>query len=251
MRSVFRVSIALMLLGVGVFISPPVGATAVPLQNGTADFSQNGTNFSAAASIDGSTADLNGWAVDPKETTPHTAVFETVTDTPVFVGGTLFTFTFDQFLARGLHELGRFRISITTDSRSNFADGLQTGGDVTANWIVLDPLTFTSANGATLTKQGDMSILASGTTPSTDTYTVTAATALTGITGIRIEVIPDASLPNGGSGRNSAPPPNGNFVLTEFLVDAVASPVPEPSTLSLVFGAALVGLFIRRRIARA
>lgn len=239
-----------LLLAVAITAARQANAAGVPLQNGTADFSQNNTNFSAAASIDGSTADLNGWAVDPQEGASHTAVFETQQPNVGFVGGTLFTFTLDQFLARGLHELGRFRISITTDDRSTFADGLQTGGDVTANWIVLDPITFISANGATLTKQPDMSILASGTTPSTDVYTITAATALTGITGIRIEAMTDPSLPANGPGRNTS---NGNFVLTEFLVDAVASPVPEPSSVAMfIVGATIVaGCFSRRRSVRA
>jgi hypothetical protein len=217
-------------------ISPLARAASVPLQNATADFSQ--TNFPVTAAIDGNTGDNNGWAVDPNEGVSHTAFFETVNNTG-FAGGTLFTFTLDQFLSRGLHELGRFRISITTDNRGSFS-----------TWTVLDPITFTSSGGATLTKQPDMSILASGTTPATDTYTVTASTALTGITGIRLEAMADPSLPHNGPGRN---PSNGNFVLTEFIVDAVASPVPEPSSVALFAAAAIIfaAQFIRRRNARA
>jgi hypothetical protein len=217
-------------------ISPLASATAVPLQNATADFSQ--TNFPVTAAIDGNTGDNNGWAVDPQEGVTHTAFFETVNNTG-FVGGTLFTFTLDQFLSRGLHEIGRFRISITTDNRGSFS-----------NWAVLDPISFTSSGGATLTKQPDMSILASGTTPATDIYTVTAATALIGITGIRLEVIADPSLPHNGPGRSTS---NGNFVLTEFIVDATASPVPEPSSIVLAAAAGVIfGLrVIRRRSVRA
>jgi hypothetical protein len=219
--------------------------TPVPLQNATADFSQ--TNFGVAASIDGSTADANGWAVDNMEGASHTAVYETQNDVG-FVGGTLFTFTLDQFLSRGSHEIGRLRLSITTDDRSTFADGLQTGGAVAANWIVLDPLTFVSSGGATLTKQPDKSILASGTTPTTDVYTVTAQTGLTGITGVRVEVLTDPSLPNNGPGRN---PSNGNFVLTEFTVGVTA--VPEPSSIALEIGVGIIfgARVIRRRILHA
>ncbi len=77
----------------------------------------------------------------------NTAVVETVTDLG-FVQGTVLTFTLEHLRNVG-HNLGRFRLSVTTDDRSLFADGLQSGGDVTANWIVLDPLTFSSSDWAT------------------------------------------------------------------------------------------------------
>jgi len=104
---------------------------------------------------------------------------------------------------------------VTTDDRSTFCNGLATGGNVTANWTVLDPIVFTSFNGTTLTKLSDHSILASGALPDTDVYTVKARTTLTGITGIRLEALTDPSLPNNGPGRQ---PLNGNFVLSEFTV---------------------------------
>src|SRR5205823_3657984 len=59
------------------------------------------------------------------------------------------------------------------------------------SWTVLDIAQATSAKGVTLTKQPDGSILASGSTPTTDTYTLTANTKLPKITGIRLEVLPD------------------------------------------------------------
>jgi hypothetical protein len=94
-------------------------------------------------------------------------------------------------------------------------------------WAVLDPATFKSKGGATLTKQPDGSILAGGKNPFPETYTVTANTNLTGITAIRLEVLADPSLPAKGPGRAN----NGNFVLNEFTVTAgqqadLAKPVP-------------------------
>src|SRR5207244_1714071 len=41
-----------------------------------------------------------------------------------------------------------------------------------ASWSALDPVSFTSAEGATLTKQPDLSLLAGGKRPDKDTYTV-------------------------------------------------------------------------------
>jgi hypothetical protein len=90
-------------------------------------------------------------------------------------------------------------------------------------WTVLDPATLKSAGGAVLTKQADKSVLASGKNPSPETYTVTANTNLTNITGIRLEVLSDPSLPAKGPGRAG----NGNFVLNEFTV--TAAPLNEPT----------------------
>jgi hypothetical protein len=86
-----------------------------------------------------------------------------------------------------------------------------------AAWTPLEVVSAASRGGAVLTKQPDGSLLASGKNPSPDTYTVTTKTALTGITAIRLEVLPDPSLPSKGPGRASA---NGNFVLNEFTLEA-------------------------------
>jgi hypothetical protein len=88
-------------------------------------------------------------------------------------------------------------------------------------WHPLDPLTFTSEGGATLTKQPDGSLLANGTRSDADTYTVTARTELQNVTAIRLEVLADDSLPLRGPGRSD----NGNLTLTEFKVLAGEAPV--------------------------
>src|SRR5207253_7935604 len=86
-----------------------------------------------------------------------------------------------------------------------------------AAWTVLEPASAKAAKGTVLTKQPDGSLLASGKNPALETYTVTADTPVTGITGIRLEVLPDPSLPSKGPGRAD----NGNFVLNEFRVTAM------------------------------
>jgi hypothetical protein len=83
-------------------------------------------------------------------------------------------------------------------------------------WAVLEPETFTSKGGAILKKLPDQSILASGKNPFPESYTLSAFTTLTGITGVRLEVLSDASLPSRGPGRAN----NGNFVLSEFKIGA-------------------------------
>jgi hypothetical protein len=119
-----------------------------------------------------------------------------------------------------------------------FADGLPAGGNVGDDsiWTVLTPLTAASALGATLTINPDNSVLASGVETLGDTYTVTADTALTGITGIRLRALADASLPADGPGRTAG---DGNFIVTNFAVSQAA--VPEPCTLALL-ASSLIGL---------
>jgi hypothetical protein len=198
---------------------------AIPLQNATATYSQ--ASFGGqpiGQAIDGSLGDHNGWAIYegptdccgaiPGNTNSQIAVFETASDISS-AGGASLTLTLQNSFYVGTHGLGRFRLSATTDARSTFADGLATGGDVTAAWTVLAPLSANSTNGTTLSILGDDSILAGGANPVTSTYTVTAHTPLVGITGFRLEVLADGSFSDSGPGRNS----NGNFVLTEFQVN--------------------------------
>jgi hypothetical protein len=245
LKNPIKVRYLFLIAGILMLAAGSSQAVPITLQNATATFSQ--AAFPVGASIDGSLAANDGWAIDPNEVN-QTAVWESSTDFG-FASGTLLTFTLVQ--TQGVqHTLGNFRLSATTDNRANFADGLSSGGDVTALWTVLLPQTAMSLNGATLTVQGDQSILASGTSPNIDIYTITAITNLVNITGIRLEAIENASLvtggPNGsGPGRQ---PSNGNFVLTEISLDATesATPVPEPATLSL-FSLGLLGFVALRR----
>ncbi len=77
---------------------------------------------------------------------------------------------------------------------------------------MLKPSSAVSEGGASLSIEADGSILATGKNPSPDVYSVTAGTKLTGITGIRLEVLDDPRLPAHGPGRAY----NGNFALNEF-----------------------------------
>jgi len=179
-----------------------------PLQNATATYSQGGWAVGGAVDTSLST----GWAVAGSNN--NTAAFET-TDNLGFAGGTELTFVMDQQYPDGQHAVGRFRISVTTDDRSQFCDGLANGGDVTANWTVLYPRLMSSAAGATLTRLPDGVNVVTGTLAK-DTYTVTAWTNLTNITGVRLETLYDPTDPvTPGPGRAG----NRNHVLTNFMLD--------------------------------
>lgn len=219
-------------------------SASIGLQNATATFSQtfNGLPFTIDQALDGIETGFNGWAIaeglvsqfsDP--THAQTAVFETTSNLTT-APGTPITFTLKQLFG-GTQLIGSFRLSATTDSRATFADGQVSGGDVTANWTVLTPFSALSSDGGVLNVLGDGAILASGAMPASTTYTISALTNLQNITGFRLEVLEDASLPKEGPGLQAT---YGNFVLTEFAV--TATPVPEPAMwLTMALGLGLVG----------
>ena len=90
----------------------PSGIIAVKLSQAAADHSQQ--DFSVDAAIKPGNLDKTGWAVGPKMTEPHEALF--VTAQPLAVGKqTLLTFKLEHKFHMAGHTLGRFRLSITSD----------------------------------------------------------------------------------------------------------------------------------------
>jgi len=118
-------------------------------------------------------------------------------------------------------------------------------------WYVMDAASFTSSDGATLTRLPDCSILSGGSRPDKDTVTMvsiplascvvesdlggrTPSTDGTSepkprtlgdrrITAVRLEILTDDSLPRRGPGRQD----NGNMHLSEFEVFVDANDKPE------------------------
>jgi len=78
---------------------------------------------------------------------------------------------------------------------------------------VLKPTSVKADNGVTLHVLPDGSVLAGGAMPPSSIYEVnTAPATLRNITAFRLELIPDAGLPGGGSGRGAG----GKGVVTLF-----------------------------------
>ena len=102
-------------------------------------------------------------------------------------------------------------------------------GGAAVNWHVVEPEVFVSASGATLTKQSDGSLLASGSHGPTDVYTITAPAPLRALTAVRLEVMSDESLPMQGPGREA----NGNLHLSEFQLLLFDSGSKTPRKISL------------------
>jgi hypothetical protein len=94
---------------------------------------------------------------------------------------------------------------------------------VAAEWQVLDPEALSASGGTTLTKLPGGAVLAGGVIPVEETYTVTARTDLKQITGFRLEVLSDPSLPAGGPGTGTH---TLSFVLTELKVAAASGKQP-------------------------
>jgi hypothetical protein len=97
-------------------------------------------------------------------------------------------------------------------------------------WKTLAPKTFASSGGATLAPQPDGSLLASGTTPDRDTYTITVEPPPGRVTAVRVEALADSGLPHGGPGRQ---PDNGNFHLSEFELRVAGAGTTESREVQL------------------
>jgi hypothetical protein len=226
-------------------------AAPVALQNATATHSQD-ANLSVYRMIESPAVNSNylGWAANGLSAT---AAFETVSDAT----GPQFVVTLKNESGLGTEAgyapsftLACFRVSVTNDNRADFADGLASGGDVTANWTVLTPVsavistTGWDASALSLLNRGDDALLLTpATTPpagagNTTIYTVTYNNPLANVTGFRLEALEDASLPGGGPGTW---PADGNMWVSEFSVQVV----PEPATLGLMSLGALA--LLRRK----
>jgi hypothetical protein len=83
-------------------------------------------------------------------------------------------------------------------------------------WSVPEPVAWSAKQGTTLKALLDRSILALGTRPERDTYTVTIDVAPGSYSGLRLEVLPDETLPQQGPGRQD----NGNLHLSEIRIKA-------------------------------
>ena len=91
-------------------------------------------------------------------------------------------------------------------------------------WATLNPLEAKARSGSELKIQSDQSILASGEAADTDAYTVKWRLSGPGVTALRLEVLPDDSLPAKGPGRAG-----GNFVLSDvkFTVKKTDAQAPQ------------------------
>lgn len=112
-----------------------------------------------------------------------------------------------------------FKLKQEPDSSQIAADLAEVMLGGTTTWKVLEPIEMQSAVGATLTRLADNSILASGKTGKDESYRVTTRVGPSTIRAIRLEAIPDESLPMGSSGRRK----DGDFALSGFRMEQSTS----------------------------
>jgi hypothetical protein len=110
------------------------------------------------------------------------------------------------------------------------------GANRQAAWQVLTPTEAATVAGTPLRINKDGSILAVGKAADADTYFMTAKTTAKGITAIRIEALTDKALPRNGPGRAD----NGNFVLSEIVVQARPAAGGAPGAVKLQNASATV-----------
>ena len=110
----------------------------------------------------------------------------------------------------------------TPETRAGQEKWEQSIREAFGNWTRLQPRHVSATNGVILKPLPDGSALASGPNPPLTSYTFTADTTLEGITGIRVEAVPDPSLPRGGPGRDGY----GHFRVTGLKVEI--SPAQSP-----------------------
>ncbi|MFM8250009.1 MAG: DUF1553 domain-containing protein [Planctomycetota bacterium] len=90
-------------------------------------------------------------------------------------------------------------------------------------WQVLEAVEVRTEHGSQLTKQPDGSLLAAGARPEKEIYYITVETKAPDLTGIRLEVLSDPTLPKQGPGRQD----NGNLHLNE--IKLTAAPIGDVS----------------------
>ncbi len=110
-------------------------------------------------------------------------------------------------------ELDRAEVAWTKQWNEKLSEG----------WTTLAPASVKSTGGAQFKTLDDQSVLAEGPNPDSDVHEVTVKLAADSIAALRLEALPDDSLPNKGSARAE----DGAFRLSEFEAEIVAPAKPD------------------------
>jgi hypothetical protein len=214
--------------------SDPQQAKSVKIVRAEADAAQDG--FPAAHAIDGDPK--TGWAIHvPGKWNVNRTLTLTLEKPIGSAGGTRWTVTLDQQHGEK-HTLGRFRLSLgqkqevkgsiesrrRTHLEQKFGEWLTAESARAVRWQVLRPVEA-KANVPLLTVLDDGSVLASGDMSKRDVYDLAFRGDFRGVTALRLEVLPDDSLPKHGPGRVYYEGAFGDFFLSEFTLSTGEKPL--------------------------
>jgi mono/diheme cytochrome c family protein len=199
----------------------------VKLKSAVADFSQN--DFDVKGAIDGKSK--TGWALQGSDLKAmHTATF-TAAEPLRAAAGVRVQVTISQQHGEH-HTLRRFRLLLGhEDPARNTQQAHLAAADLAfdrwlaeqrktvVHWRQLRPSSASSVV-PILNILPDNSVLSSGDITKSDVYTTICKTDLAGVTAVRLEALPDESLPNGGPGRVYYEGQSGDFILCEFTATA-------------------------------
>ena len=118
---------------------------------------------------------------------------------------------------------------LTSEQRQQFLDAgfnrwIESARIDAIEWTTWRPIRM-ATNLPKLTLSDDGSILASGDKTKLDVYTLEFEGSLEGVTAIRLEALPDESLPAHGPGRADYEGPDGDFYLSELTLTVDGLPV--------------------------
>ncbi len=127
----------------------------------------------------------------------------------------------------------RARHSSLADLPRRMAEWEQKAKQDAGEWIVLENADVIGTNGVKFEELLDHSFIPRGDNPPTNVYYLSAKTDLKNITGFRLELLTDHTLPRTGPGRST----QGTLLLSEFTAEA--APALQPDKLQrLVIGGA-------------
>lgn len=200
----------------------------------SADFEQNG--FPARHAIDGNPD--TGWAIAGATplNTNRRAVFRLKEPVTPPAGAVLEARLAQNYGSR--HTLGKFRVQPGFEKpdprpleerrrehlEAKFQAWLKEESAKAVRWTTLKPRKAWSEI-PVLRVLPDDSILSTSDITKSDTYTVETGTELKNITAVRLEALPDESLPMGGPGRVYYEGPEGDFYLSAFRLFRNGEPV--------------------------
>ncbi|MEZ6153826.1 MAG: PSD1 and planctomycete cytochrome C domain-containing protein [Pirellulaceae bacterium] len=205
-------------------LSAKAGDSPIEFSDAVADFSQDG--FPANHAIDGKPN--TGWAIHGEGEWNVNRRLTVKFEQPVrFDGSETLVVTIANDYGKK-HVLGNVRISIGTSVDAtipievrrkellgeSFDNWVKDQSSKVNHWQIAHPASATATTPA-LTILDDESILASGDFRKSDTYDVQFSELPAGVTGFRLEVIPDERLPKGGPGAVYYEGPLGDFFLSE------------------------------------